>query len=75
MGTFAGAINALILNPVAAIKYTQWNSHTKRSYINHLYTMYHRGGYGQFVKGMYATMTRDIVFGSTFAYLRYEYVL
>ena len=34
--------------------------------------MYTRGGKQQFVKGMYATMTRDIIFGSTFAYLRHS---
>eukprot|EP01084_Bolivina_argentea_P276808 472399_1 len=71
-GTFAGAMNALLLNPIAAVKYTSWNNKQNISYINQLYVMYNKGGKQQFIKGMYATMTRDIIFGSIFAYLRHS---
>lgn len=70
-GSTAGAFNGFILNPIAAVKYSRWNETQKRSFVTEMRLMYTNGGIAQFMKGMYATMTRDIIFGSTFAYQRY----
>eukprot|EP01084_Bolivina_argentea_P312157 540415_1 len=70
-GTFAGIINALLLNPVSAIKYTRWSDLEHLSLKKEFISMYKEGGSKQFIKGMYATMTRDVVFGSSFAFMRY----
>ena len=70
-GTFAGICNAFLLNPVSAIKYTRWSDLENLSLRKEFISMYKKGGYRQFMKGMYATMCRDIVFGSTFALMRF----
>ena len=70
LGTCAGTVNALILNPISAIKYTVWTKDRKTSWINQVSTMHRKGGFHQFTKGVYATMARDITFGAIFSLLR-----
>ena len=69
-GTCAGTVNALILNPISAIKYTVWTKDRKTSWINQVASMHRKGGFHQFTKGVYATMARDITFGAIFSVLR-----
>ena len=72
-GTLAGATNALILNPLSAIKYTRFGEIENISMKKEFISMYKQGGLKQFGKGMYATMIRDIIFGSIFSVLRHGY--
>ncbi|ETN97115.1 hypothetical protein RFI_40416 [Reticulomyxa filosa] len=61
-----------MMNPVAALKYTRWNDRRSKSLIKEIKSMYNEGGIQQFRKGMFATMMRDVIFGSVFATMRHH---
>ena len=82
-GLMAGAGNGMIMNPMSSIKYHYW-SHTGCSDVGGVVTadkkirfttvafdMFKRGGWRPFFVGMNATISRDVIFGGVFAYLRY----
>lgn len=70
-GTLAGVVNALIMNPISALKYTRWQQGQSLKLRQDLSQMYFGGGISQFSKGMYATVMRDSVFGAIFATMRH----
>ena len=84
-GLMAGAGNGIIMNPMSSIKYHYW-SHTggvmtdggvltgdkKFSFTSVAYDMFKRGGLRPFFVGVNATISRDVIFGGIFAYLRHE---
>ncbi len=74
-GCSAGAINAVLINPVVAVKYHIWG--TVKDDANVYFRevarqMFQQGGYSPFLKGMEATLCRDVVFGGVFAMFRYR---
>ncbi len=74
-GCSAGAINAIFINPVVAVKYHVWGTvkdDANVSFREIARQMFQEGGYSPFLKGMKATMCRDVVFGGVFAMLRYR---
>eukprot|EP01035_Chromulina_nebulosa_P017486 gene17486-23039_t len=73
-GTIAGTINGLVMNPISAVKYHYWGQTALRSEnaITTAVEMYKKGGLILFFVGSTATITRDIIFGGTFALMRHE---
>lgn len=86
-GTAAGAVNAMILNPLSAIKYKTWsrvgtssgagNYTNNRGMLTEAMSMMQKGGHVVFLKGMQSTLLRDITFGGCYTFFRlqlqYEY--
>lgn len=76
-GNFAGAINALLLSPLAAVKYRSWGESTQLekppSIVGAAVATYRRGGLPAFFTGFNATIARDMTFGAVFALLRREW--
>jgi hypothetical protein len=74
-GTGAGMTNALILNPITAIKYKTWSRVTevKTTMFSEAKTMYLKGGLRPFTFGLGPTLVRDVVFGGCYTYLRLEF--
>lgn len=68
-GNFAGAVNALVLSPLAAVKYMSWGER-KGSVVAAATATYERGGLPAFFVGFHATVCRDMTFGAFFALLR-----
>ncbi|MES1910389.1 MAG: hypothetical protein MHM6MM_002992 [Cercozoa sp. M6MM] len=70
-GNAAGAANAVVLNPLSAVKYRYWGTqhgslvHTARHMAKH-------GGITPFMRGLAPTLTRDCVFGAAFALMRHH---
>jgi hypothetical protein len=71
-GTLAGTCNALIVNPVAAIKYKSWSRPVNRGMLTEAYEMFQKGGIRPFSNGLIPTVYRDLVFGGTYTFLRLE---
>ncbi len=74
-GCSAGAINAVLINPVVAIKYHIWGTVKDDANIyfrDVAHELFKQGGYLPFLKGMQATLCRDVVFGGVFAMCRYR---
>lgn len=71
-GSFAGALNAIIMNPAAAIKYQMWGSTSQLTPKQAAQKMWRHGNIQPFVKGISATLARDCSFGGVFALLRYR---
>jgi hypothetical protein len=71
-GTLAGTCNALIVNPVTAIKYKSWGREVNRGMFREAVEMFHQGGLRPFVNGLLPTVWRDLVFGGTYTFLRLE---
>eukprot|EP00634_Sargassococcus_sp_CCMP2135_P010019 CAMPEP_0198662578 /NCGR_PEP_ID=MMETSP1467-20131203/48172_1 /TAXON_ID=1462469 /ORGANISM="unid. sp., Strain CCMP2135" /LENGTH=317 /DNA_ID=CAMNT_0044399075 /DNA_START=42 /DNA_END=995 /DNA_ORIENTATION=+ len=77
-GNFAGFVNALLLSPLAAVKYMSWGSSdstkvdgdNRRSMYRAAVATWRRGGIPAFFTGFSATVARDMTFGATFASLR-----
>ncbi|WP_133128476.1 hypothetical protein [Legionella nagasakiensis] len=69
VGMLAGSIGGVSTNSISAIKYHTWGQENAsfRSSIREMWTL---GGFKPFLKGTTATMTRDMVFGSTYEMLR-----
>eukprot|EP01048_Picozoa_sp_COSAG05_P019873 COSAG05_NODE_3229_length_2222_cov_3.090438_4_plen_246_part_00 len=70
-GCFAGAVNGLAFNWIAAVKYTSWGRpNNQRSTFQTARSMWHDGGLRPFCRGIGPTVARDVVFGGCFAAAR-----
>lgn len=69
VGMTAGSIGGILTNSIAAIKYHTWGQENA-SFRSSIHEMWGLGGIKPFLKGTTATMTRDMVFGSTYEMLR-----
>ena len=65
----AGSIGGILTNSISAIKYHTWGQ-GKASFRSSTREMWALGGFKPFLKGTTATVTRDMVFGSTYEMLR-----
>ena len=73
VGSAAGSVNAIILNPLSAIKYRMWGKEEKeRGMIQEAKYMWQRGGASPFFHGFVPTIWRDVMFGSTYTVLRFQ---
>lgn len=70
VGVAAGSINGVMTNSTATIKYHCWN-HENLNFYTAAKEMWSTGGLPPFIKGTRATVTRDIVFGTTYEVLRH----
>eukprot|EP00536_Pseudo-nitzschia_multiseries_P003687 jgi/Psemu1/186450/e_gw1.58.104.1 len=71
-GTLAGTTNAMIVNPVTAIKYKTWGREVNRGMVTETMEMFRKGGLRPFGNGMAPTILRDLCFGGTYTFLRLE---
>lgn len=70
-GTAAGAMNAIILNPISAVKYKTWGREQNRGMLTEVITMWREAGIRPFFNGLFPTLLRDVVFGGCYTYLRH----
>ena len=73
VGSAAGSVNALFLNPLSAIKYRTWGRDKERSMISEARHMWQRAGFIPFFHGFLPTVIRDVVFGGTYTFIRYHW--
>lgn len=71
-GTAAGSVNAIICNPVSAVKYKTWGRDVNRGMVKESLEMMRKGGIRPFCNGLIPTIIRDLVFGGTYTLLRFE---
>ena len=71
-GTLAGSANALIVNPITAIKYKSWGREVNRGMLKESMEMFRKGGLRPFTNGLAPTVLRDLCFGGTYTFLRLE---
>ncbi|AHE66306.1 hypothetical protein [Legionella oakridgensis] len=69
VGMIAGSIGGALTNGISAVKYHTWGQENA-SFRSSIREMWALGGFKPFLKGTTATMTRDMVFGSTYEMLR-----
>jgi len=73
VGSAAGSVNAIILNPLSALKYRMWGKEEKeRGMIQEAKHMWRRGGMSPFFHGFIPTILRDVVFGGTYTFIRFK---
>ena len=72
-GTAAGAMNAILINPISAIKYKSWGRETNRGMMTEAVEMLRKGGLRPFYNGLIPTLWRDLVFGGCYTFLRFEF--
>lgn len=71
VGVSAGAVNGMLINVLAGVKYQIWNTPRQgQTFPTMAAEMWQQGGMRAFMKGMYATGLRDTVFGTTYEVLR-----
>mmetsp|Transcript_14262 Transcript_14262/g.34636 ORF Transcript_14262/g.34636 Transcript_14262/m.34636 type:complete len:277 (-) Transcript_14262:193-1023(-) len=71
-GTAAGTCNAIIVNPLATVKYKTWGRDNPRSFVVEAAEMLRKGGSRPFTNGMLPTVLRDLVFGGCYTVIRFE---
>jgi hypothetical protein len=71
-GTAAGTANALICNPISAIKYKTWGRDVNQGMWVETKEMLRKGGLRPFCNGLIPTVSRDLVFGGCYTFLRLE---
>lgn len=71
-GTAAGSVNAIICNPISAVKYKTWGRDVSRGMAREALNMMKIGGVRPFCNGLIPTVARDLVFGGTYTFLRFE---
>ena len=71
-GTAAGAVNAMMLNPLSAVKYKTWSRMYNRGMLHEAKAMLQKGGGGVFYKGLTSTLLRDVTFGGFYTFLRLQ---
>eukprot|EP00980_Cylindrotheca_fusiformis_P008593 scaffold1828_cov98-Cylindrotheca_fusiformis.AAC.2 len=71
-GTAAGSCNAMIVNPISAVKYKTWGRDAPRSFWIEAAEMLRKGGLRPFFNGMIPTVLRDLVFGGCYTLIRFE---
>ncbi|MBA4697279.1 MAG: hypothetical protein H2069_07825 [Legionella sp.] len=69
-GMLNGIFSGVLTNPISAIKYQTWGQEDA-SFISSVKEMWRLGGMRPFLKGSLPTMTRDMVFGSTYELMRH----
>jgi hypothetical protein len=69
VGLAAGSIGGVLTNSVSAVKYHTWGQENA-SFRSSVREMASLGGIKPFFKGTTATVTRDMIFGSTYEMLR-----
>lgn len=72
-GTAAGAMNAMLLNPLSALKYKTWGRDVSRGLICEAKSMLRKGGARPFFNGLFPTLMRDVAFGGCYTYLRHAW--
>ena len=73
-GTAAGAANAIVLNPLSAIKYKTWGREVSQGMWAEASRMLNKaGGLRPFWNGLLPTLYRDVVFGGCYTYLRFRF--
>jgi hypothetical protein len=73
-GTGAGMMNALLLNPITAVKYQTWTRTTPTTMLQEAQIMWKdSGGIRPFTRGLIPTICRDVVFGGCYTLLRLEF--
>eukprot|EP01126_Amoeba_proteus_P000650 TRINITY_DN10180_c0_g2_i1.p1 TRINITY_DN10180_c0_g2~~TRINITY_DN10180_c0_g2_i1.p1 ORF type:complete len:316 (+),score=51.00 TRINITY_DN10180_c0_g2_i1:80-949(+) len=70
IGCTAGALNGMLLNQLAVVKYQAWNDRNGISFLGAVRHLYKNGGTKVFFKGMWVTGARDMIFGSTYEVVR-----
>mgnify|MGYP005848476991 CR=1 FL=1 len=71
-GTAAGAVNAMILNPLSTVKYKTWSRMYNRGMVHEAFSMLQKGGHGVFFKGLTPTLLRDVTFGGFYTFIRLQ---
>lgn len=72
-GTAAGAVNALLLNPLTAVKYKTWGRVENHGMLREAYGMMTKSGsLRPFFNGLAPTLWRDVVFGGCYTWLRLQ---
>lgn len=71
-GTCAGALNAVIINPLSAIKYKTWSRMYNRGMFEEAFGMLRKGGSSVFYRGLTSTLLRDISFGGCYTFIRLQ---
>lgn len=71
-GTAAGAVNAMLLNPLSAVKYKTWSRVHNRGVVYEAFSMFKKGGRAVFFKGLTPTLLRDITFGGCYTSIRLQ---
>jgi hypothetical protein len=72
-GTAAGGLNAVLLNPISAVKYKTWGREVNRGMLHEVLGMLRKAGsLRPFFNGLSPTVTRDVVFGGTYTWLRLQ---
>lgn len=69
-GSLAGAINAIITNPLSYTKYQSWSNASTQTFKSSLRYIYRHQGLLGLYRGASATVTRDVIFGAIFSSLR-----
>ena len=72
-GTAAGMTNALILNPITAVKYRTWSRVETTTMLQQAIGMWQQGGIQPFANGLCPTLCRDVVFGGCYTFFRLEF--
>jgi len=73
-GTAAGAICAVVLNPLTAIKYKTWGRDINRGLVGEASSMMRKsGGVRPFYNGVAPTILRDAIFGGCYTLLRLQF--
>lgn len=73
-GTLAGAANAIVLNPLSAIKYKSWGRQVSRGMWSEAVGMLHKAGsLRPFWNGLWPTLYRDVTFGGCYTLLRFRF--
>ena len=72
-GTAAGAANAIVLNPLSAIKYRTWQREVSQGMWREALGMLQKAGnLRPFWNGLLPTLYRDVAFGGCYTYLRFH---
>ena len=73
-GTAAGAVNAILLNPISAVKYKTWGREVNNGIFHEVVGMIRKSGFSvrPFYNGVIPTVMRDVVFGGTYTWLRLQ---
>ena len=72
-GTAAGALNAVLLNPISAVKYKTWGREVNHGVLHEVLGMLKKSGsLRPFYNGLLPTVMRDVVFGGTYTWLRLQ---
>jgi len=66
-GCFAGAANAILLNPLAFIKYHSWSSPNCYDFKSSRERILKNQGLRGFYRGAWSTVLRDVIFGGVFS--------